>query len=106
MVKITFVEASGLQHVVEVEPGISLMKAAVTNGVAGIVAACGGACMCATCHVILDDHWLAKSGSRTDLEHEMLPFAIEPGDHSRLSCQINVTADLDGMVVNLPERQL
>lgn len=81
------------------------MEAAVQHGVRGIVALCGGACACATCHVYVDAAWLGKLQPREDMEEGMLECAFEPGENSRLSCQIHVTAELDGLVVTVPRRQ-
>jgi 2Fe-2S ferredoxin len=105
MPKITYVEFSGAQHVIEVEPGMSVMEGAVKNQVPGIDAECGGACACATCHVYVDPAWTAKTGERSDLETSMLDIACNVQSNSRLSCQIRVTEDLDGLVVRLPESQ-
>jgi ferredoxin, 2Fe-2S len=82
-----------------------LMEAARQHGVPGVVAQCGGACACATCHVYIDPAWLAKLQPREDMEEGMLESAWEPRDNSRLSCQIHITADLDGLEVTVPERQ-
>lgn len=105
MAKITYIEHSGTEHVVEAEPGMTVMEAAVKNSVPGIEAECGGACACATCHVYVDPAWKDKVGAREDMEEDMLDFAFEVEDNSRLSCQIKVTAELDGLVVKVPEKQ-
>jgi 2Fe-2S ferredoxin len=105
MVKITFIEHSGEQHVVDVSPGLSLMQSAVTNNVPGIDAECGGACACATCHVFIDDAWRAATGEPEEIEQSMMEFSSDPRPNSRLSCQIKITQDLDGLVVRLPESQ-
>ena len=105
MPKITFVEHDGTEHVVEPGTGESLMRAAVDNGVPGIDADCGGECSCATCHVMLPDHWFEKLGAPLDREEEMLDMNPERHSTSRLSCQIPVTEELEGIVVNLPEFQ-
>ena len=105
MAKITFIEFDGTSHSVEVEHGSSLMKGAVYNSVPGIDAECGGACACATCHVYIDDRWVEKVGQPQDGEKGMLEFAEEVRDNSRLACQILVTAELDGLVVSMPEFQ-
>lgn len=106
MVRVIFVSADGERREVDAAEGQSLMRAAKFNGVPGIIAECGGACMCATCHVRLDDEWFAKAGPRTVSELETLPFAIDPGENSRLSCQIKVTPDMEGMVIFIPEMQV
>jgi 2Fe-2S ferredoxin len=105
MPKVTFIEHSGKEHTVEVAPGLSVMEAAVKNLVPGIDADCGGACACATCHVYVDPAFAAKIPAKSDMEQTMLDFANEVTDDSRLSCQIKVTAELDGLVVRLPVSQ-
>ena len=105
MAKITYIEHDGTEHTVEVKPGLSVMEGAVRNNVPGIDADCGGACACATCHVYVDAAWEAKTGSRSAMEDSMLDFAENVEPNSRLSCQIKVTADLDGLVVRTPESQ-
>lgn len=105
MVKITFLLAGGGEQVVEAEPGNTVMEAARRNDVPGIEAECGGACSCATCHVYVDDAWRGKTGSPKEMEEDMLDFAFDVRDESRLSCQIKVTPELDGLVVRIPERQ-
>ena len=105
MPKITFIEHSGAEHVVDADVGLSVMEAAVRNSVPGIDADCGGACACATCHVYVDAAWVEKTGKPEAMEESMLDFAHEPKENSRLSCQINMTADLDGLIVRLPEFQ-
>jgi 2Fe-2S ferredoxin len=105
MPKITFIEKSGAAHTVEGAVGLSVMEVAVKNLVPGIDADCGGACACATCHVYVDDQWRDKVGKPQAMEESMLDFAYEPKENSRLSCQINVTPELDGLIVRLPEFQ-
>jgi 2Fe-2S ferredoxin len=105
MPKITFIEFNGTVHEVDAKVGASLMRAAVDNGVPGIDADCGGACACATCHVYVDPAWLARTGSRTEMEQSMLSFAAATQDNSRLSCQIPMTDALAGIVLRLPEGQ-
>lgn len=105
MPKITFIENNGKEHVVDAASGLSVMEAAVKNMVPGIDADCGGACACATCHVYVDDAWKEKAGKAEAMEESMLDFANEPNENSRLSCQINVSDALDGLVVRLPEFQ-
>ena len=105
MPKITYIEQNGTEHVVETEEGVSVMEAAVKNMVPGIDADCGGACACATCHVYVDDAWAGKTGKPEAMEESMLDFAYEPKENSRLSCQLKVTAELDGLIVRLPEFQ-
>lgn len=105
MAKITYVAFDGTRRVVEVKPGMSVMEGAVRNNVTGIDADCGGACACATCHVYVDESWVAKSGSRTPSEEAMLELAENVKPNSRLSCQITVSEELDGLVVHTPESQ-
>jgi ferredoxin, 2Fe-2S len=105
MVSITFIDAHGESRTVEAEPGSTVMEAAIRNGVPGIEAECGGACACATCHVYVDENWLEKVGAPESMEEDMLDFAFEVKPNSRLSCQIRVREDLDGLVVNTPARQ-
>lgn len=105
MVKIKFNLAGGGEQVVEVEPGCTVMEAARSNDVPGIEAECGGACSCATCHVYVDEAWLDKTGTPKEMEEDMLDFAFDVRDESRLSCQIRVTPELDGLIVTIPERQ-
>ncbi|MEM1383419.1 MAG: 2Fe-2S iron-sulfur cluster-binding protein [Pseudomonadota bacterium] len=107
MPKITFIEHNGTEHVVEVAEGLTVMEGAVSNNVPGIDADCGGACACSTCHVYVDPAWVEKLPEKEDMETDMLDFAFEPDEvHSRLTCQIKVTANLDGLVVKMPERQI
>ena len=105
MPKITFIEPNGTEHVVEAEAGLSVMEAAIRKMVPGIDADCGGACACATCHVYVEEVWRDKTGKPTAMEESMLDFAYDPKENSRLSCQIRVTEELDGLVVRLPEFQ-
>ena len=105
MPKITFLDPAGTARTVEPPVGWTVMEAAVKNNVPGIDADCGGACACATCHCYVDEAWLAKTGEKSAMEDSMLDFAENVEPNSRLSCQIKVTADLDGLVVRLPESQ-
>ncbi len=105
MAKITYIEHDGTQHVHEGEDGMTVMEVAIKNSVPGIDADCGGACACATCHVYVDENWLGKVGERTEMEEDMLDFAFEVQDNSRLSCQIKVSGQIDGLVVTMPEKQ-
>jgi 2Fe-2S ferredoxin len=105
MVKVTYVEHDGTVHEAEGKPGLTVMETAVKSGVPGIDADCGGACACATCHVYVDEAWAAKTGSPSPMEESMLDFASEREETSRLSCQIKLTAELDGLKVRLPEFQ-
>ena len=105
MAKTTFIEFNGTEHVVDVKPGMTVMEGAVKNNVPGIDADCGGACACATCHVYVDAAWESKTGERSNMEESMLDFAENVEPSSRLSCQIKVTEELDGLVVRMPESQ-
>ena len=105
MAKITYIEFNGAEHVVDVKNGLSVMEGAVKNNIPGIDADCGGACACATCHVYVDENWVDKTGSQSAMEESMLDFAENVEPNSRLSCQIKVTDDLDGLVVRMPQSQ-
>lgn len=105
MPKIKYIEDNGREHEVEVPVGWSVMEGAVRNLVPGIDADCGGACACATCHVYVDPAWAAKLPPKEDMEETMLDFAQDLKPNSRLSCQIRVTDELDGLVVRMPESQ-
>lgn len=105
MVKINFVDFDGVSRSVEAEPGSTVMEAAIRNGVPGIDAECGGACACATCHVYVDEAWTGIVGGPQAMEEDMLDFASGVRPSSRLSCQIRVTAEMDGLTVNTPEQQ-
>jgi 2Fe-2S ferredoxin len=105
MPTVTFIEHNGTAHTVDAVAGQSLMRAAVDNGVPGIDADCGGECACATCHVYVEAAWLARTGERSEMEQSMLSFAAVTQDNSRLSCQVQITPELDGLVVSLPEGQ-
>jgi 2Fe-2S ferredoxin len=106
MPKITYIEHSGTEHVVEVPVGLTVMEGAVKNMIPGIEADCGGACACSTCHVYVDPAWGDKLPPVEPMEMDMLDFAFEPQDNSRLTCQIKVTEDLDGLIVRMPEKQI
>jgi 2Fe-2S ferredoxin len=105
MPKIVFIEPDGGRREINAPAGITLMEAARQHGVQGVVAQCGGACACATCHVYVDPSWLARLGPREEMEEGMLEIAWEPRDNSRLSCQIQITAEMDGLEVTVPQRQ-
>ncbi|MEZ7813718.1 MAG: 2Fe-2S ferredoxin [Paracoccaceae bacterium] len=107
MTKITYIEHNGTQHVIEVTNGLTVMEGARDNGVPGIEADCGGACACSTCHVYIMPEWVEKLPQKDAMEADMLDFAWSPDSlRSRLTCQIKVTQDLDGLVVQLPEKQI
>jgi ferredoxin, 2Fe-2S len=107
MPKVTYIEFNGTAHEVEVPVGMSVMRGAVSNGVPGIDADCGGECACATCHVYIDPAWQARIGvpEAGSMEESMLSFAAVKEDNSRLSCQLTMTEELDGLVVRMPEGQ-
>ena len=105
MVKINFINHKGETQTVDAEAGSTVMEAAIRNAVPGILAECGGACACATCHVYVDPTWVEATGKPVDNEADMLEFAIEPQPTSRLSCQIRVSEALDGLVVRIPASQ-
>ena len=105
MPQVTFIAHDGTRHDVAVAEGLSLMRAAVDNGVPGIDADCGGMCACATCHVFVDPAWAPRLDPPGAQEEEMLNFTAERREHSRLACQIPVTAALDGLTVTMPEGQ-
>jgi 2Fe-2S ferredoxin len=102
MPTVTYIDFGGEHHVVDLQLGFSVMEGAVRNGVPGIPANCGGSCACATCHVSVDDAWSSKAGPRNELEEAMLESADDVKPNSRLSCQIRMTAELDGLVVHVP----
>jgi 2Fe-2S ferredoxin len=105
MPKITFVEHDGAVHTVEAEVGSTVMETALKNDIGGIVAECGGACTCATCVVHVDEKWFAVVGKPSPEEEDMLDFAFEVTPTSRLSCQIKVAPELDGLIVRTPSYQ-
>ena len=105
MAKITYLEFSGAAHTVDVQPGLSVMEGAKKNGIPGIDADCGGGCSCATCHVFVDPAWRERVGARHPIEEATLEFAENVADNSRLSCQIKVTEQLDGLLVRMPASQ-
>ena len=106
MPSITLIEFNGDSHTIEAESGKSLMQNAIDNAIPGIDADCGGACACGTCHVFVPDEWLATSGDASPLEDAMLGIRPDRAESSRLSCQIEVSDALDGLVVRLPEFQM
>ena len=105
MVQITYVDAAGTARSVKGEVGSTVMETAIRNNVPGIDAECGGACACATCHVYVDDAWREKVGDAAAMEQDMLDFASDVRPTSRLSCQIRLKPELDGLTVTTPARQ-
>jgi 2Fe-2S ferredoxin len=106
MPKILFIRHDGTEHTVDAEVGKTVMQCAVDNMVPGIIGDCGGACSCATCHGYVDTAWTERAGARNDTEEAMLDGALRVESNSRLTCQITVTPDLDGLVVRLPVSQI
>ena len=107
MVKITYIEFNGREHVVDVEVGMTVMEGARDNNIPGIEADCGGACACSTCHVYVDPNWVGKIPEKEDMEEDMLDFAYSPDENlSRLTCQLQVTEEIDGLIVRMPEKQI
>ena len=102
---VTYISNNGAINEIEVTTGTSVMQGAVDNMVDGIVAECGGSCSCATCHCYVDEAWIDKVPPASEMEKDMLECVLEPEPSSRLSCQITVTDELDGLVVRLPESQ-
>jgi 2Fe-2S ferredoxin len=105
MPSITFIDAQGTSRTVTADIGSTVMEAAIRNGIPGIEAECGGACACATCHVYVDEAWTAATGKAQPMEDDMLDFAFEVKPTSRLSCQIKLTAAMDGLTVRTPSKQ-
>jgi 2Fe-2S ferredoxin len=105
MIRIRYVEQDGTEHDVDVGAGVSLMEAAVKNGVAAIEGECGGACACATCHVYIPAEWQHVTGPASEDEQMMLEFGVDVDERSRLGCQITVTTEMDGMTVLTPRSQ-
>lgn len=105
MTKITYIAFDGARFDVEAQNGSTVMENAIRNSVPGIEAECGGACACATCHVYVDEEWTERVGPPQAMEEDMLDFAWEPQQNSRLSCQIVVSDELDGLIVRVPQHQ-
>ena len=105
MTQITFIDFGGNARTVDGENGSTVMETAIKNAVPGIEAECGGACACSTCHVYIDEAWQEKAGQPSPMEEDMLDFAYDVKPNSRLSCQMKVSDDLNGLVVRTPERQ-
>ena len=106
MPKIIYIESNGKTHSIEVANGLSVMEGAVQNNIPGIDADCGGSMACATCHVYVKEEWFNKLPKKEDGEEDMLDMAFEAKKNSRLSCQLMISDQLDGLVVNLPEKQV
>ena len=106
MTNITYIEHNGKSHTIDVQNGLTVMEGAVQNDIPGIDADCGGSMACATCHVYVKEDWLNKIPPKNEGEDDMLDQAYEPKPSSRLSCQLIVSDDLNGLIVNLPEKQV
>ena len=106
MPKITYIEYNGKLHTINVAKGLSVMEGAVQNNIPGIDVDCGGSMACATCHVYVKEDWFNKLPKKTEGEDDMLDQAYEPKKNSRLSCQLIISDEQDGLIVNLPEKQL
>jgi 2Fe-2S ferredoxin len=105
MPKIIYIEFSGKEHHIEMPVGYSIMEGAIKNSVSGIDADCGGSCACATCHVYVDEKFIDKLPKPQESEQDMIDFVANPKNNSRLSCQLMITDELDGIVVRMPEKQ-
>jgi len=105
MAKITFITHENQTYIVDIQNGLTVMEGAVQNDIPGIDADCGGGMACATCHVYVNEEWLDKLPTKEDGEEDMLDMAFEPKKNSRLSCQITISDDLDGLTVNIPSKQ-
>ena len=106
MTKITYIEHNGKEHTIDVQNGLTVMEGALQNDIPGIDADCGGSMACATCHVYVKDDWYDKLDEKSEGEDDMIDQAYEPIKNSRLSCQITVSDNTDGLVVYLPEKQV
>ena len=105
MPKITYITSENETHTIDVDNGLTVMEGAVQNNIPGIDADCGGGMACATCHVYVKEEWFDKINPKTEGEDDMIDQAHQPNKFSRLSCQISVSDEIDGLVVNLPEKQ-
>ena len=105
MTKITYITSDAKIYKIDVQNGLTVMEGAVQNDIPGIDADCGGGMACATCHVYVAENWFDKLPAKEDGEEDMLDMAFEPKQNSRLSCQLTVSDDLDGLIVNIPSKQ-
>ena len=105
MPKITYITSDGKTHEVDVDNGLTVMEGAVQNNIPGIDAACGGGMACATCHVYVTEDWFDRLPKKEDGEEDMIDIAFEPKKNSRLSCQLTVSDELNGLIVNIPSKQ-
>lgn len=106
MPRITFIRPDGTERLLEAMVGQSVMELATANGLSEIVADCGRSCACATCHVIVDEAWAGRLEPIETMEAEMIAFVADPQPTSRLSCQLQITEDFDGLILHLPSRQV
>ena len=106
MVKIIFKQPNGTQQLVQIAEGLSVMEAAIKHNINGIEADCGGGCSCATCHVYIDTLYQDKTGTASPAEEDMLDFAFDVRPQSRLSCQVRITADMENLIVQIPDKQV
>jgi ferredoxin, 2Fe-2S len=107
LAKITYIEASGIEHEVDVQPGLSVMQGAVSQSIAGVAAECGGSCACGTCKVYVDAAWREKTGEPSEMEEAMFDGQDDAADSGRrLACQITVSEDLHGLIVRIPNGQM
>ncbi len=105
MPKVTYITPDETRHEIELENGYSIMEGAINNDIDGIVAECGGACACATCHSYVDVAWTDKIPAMDDMEDSMLDAAFDRKDNSRLTCQIEMTDELDGIVIHVADNE-
>ncbi|HYP64645.1 MAG TPA: 2Fe-2S iron-sulfur cluster-binding protein [Acidocella sp.] len=105
MARITYIDATGAEYIIEADAGQTLMQAAVSNGIHGIVAECGGNCACGTCRIYIDEAWRERIGEASDIEEATMEGREDETPGRRLSCQIKVTAQMDGLIVRTPESQ-
>ena len=105
MAKITYIEHTNKEHIVEVPNNMSVMEGAIQNNIPGIDADCGGSMACATCHVYVDEKWFNKLEKKEEGEEDMLDMAYQPNNFSRLSCQLLVSDELDGLILRMPSKQ-
>ena len=105
MSKVTYIEHDGKSHTIDIQNGLTVMEGAIQNNIPGIDADCGGSMACATCHVYVKEEWFNRIPKKEDGEEDMLDMAFEPKTNSRLSCQLTVSDELDGLIVNIPSKQ-
>ncbi len=106
MPRLVFVESDGTRRTVEARNGFTVMETAVKNGIKGILGECGGTCSCSTCHCYVAAEWVGRLPPKSESEVDLLDFAWEPRESSRLACQITVTDEVDGLVLEVPQQQL